>query len=134
MSIILRILLCIIAIILNVYIAFQFRNAAADKGYHSDKYFHLCFWCGIIGYLLVIALPDRGDRTAPPLHVPSPATETERKPRTEAEDPHFWSPAPTATATKHGECNIQCNNCRRIQFQGNRRCSQCGATFTHILH
>ena len=123
----------IIGIILNAYIAGQFRIAAADKGYDSSKYFHICFWLGIIGYLLVIALPDRGDRTAPPIHTPAPVMETETKPRTEAESPHFWHPASTATATKHGESNIQCNNCRRIQFQGNRRYNQCGATFTHIF-
>ena len=30
------------------------------QGYSSKKYFWIPFWFGIAGYLLVIALPDRG--------------------------------------------------------------------------
>lgn len=42
------------------YIALQFQVAAKDKGYIEKKYFWLCFLLGMVGYLLVVALPDRG--------------------------------------------------------------------------
>ncbi len=43
------------------YVAKQFREAAKMKGYDQTKYFWLCFLLGAVGYLLVIALPDRSD-------------------------------------------------------------------------
>ena len=42
------------------FMANQFYEAAKAKGYHAKKYFWICFWFGILGYMLVIALPDRG--------------------------------------------------------------------------
>ena len=45
---------------LQWYLAEQFAEAAKAKGYHDTKYFWICFWLSWIGYLLVIALPDRG--------------------------------------------------------------------------
>ena len=49
------------------YIAKQFAEAAAAKGHTDSKYFWICFWLGAIGYLLVVALPDR----ATTIQVPS---------------------------------------------------------------
>ena len=53
--------LVIIAIILWVdyYVSKQFYNIAVMKGFKSYKYFWLCFFLSTIGYLIVIALPDR---------------------------------------------------------------------------
>ena len=45
---------------LTWYIAKQFFAVAEAKGHHSRKYLWICFWLTIVGYLLVIALPDRG--------------------------------------------------------------------------
>ena len=45
---------------LQFFIAKQFEGVANDKGYFRKRYFHLCFWLGLVGMLLVIALPDRG--------------------------------------------------------------------------
>lgn len=50
-----------LALLLNFYVAKQFEIVANDKGYFERRYFHLCFWLGMVGYLLVIALPDRGN-------------------------------------------------------------------------
>ena len=44
------------------YIAEQFYEAAEAKGYHSRKYFWLCFLFSFAGYFLVVALPDRGNK------------------------------------------------------------------------
>lgn len=43
------------------YIAKQFSEVAKAKGYHDSKYFWICFLLSWVGYLLVIALPDRGN-------------------------------------------------------------------------
>ena len=55
-----------LAIWLNWYIAKQFAETATEKGhgYAEGKYFWLCFLTGIVGYLLVVALPDRGGKSA----------------------------------------------------------------------
>ena len=36
-------------------------EAAQKKGHIQKKYFWLCFLLGAVGYLLVVALPDRGN-------------------------------------------------------------------------
>lgn len=46
-------------LILDYFIADEFRNIARYKGYCDRKYFWWSFFTGIIGYLMVIALPER---------------------------------------------------------------------------
>ena len=43
------------------YLAKQFYEVAKAKGYYDSKYLWICFWLTFVGYLLVIALPDRGN-------------------------------------------------------------------------
>ena len=43
----------------NYYIASQFQMAAEEKGYKGTRYLWLCFFLGMVGYLLVIALPNK---------------------------------------------------------------------------
>lgn len=50
-----------IAIWIDWYAAKQFEEVAQKKGHNQKKYFWICFLLGAIGYLLVIALPDRGN-------------------------------------------------------------------------
>lgn len=59
---ILILILALTALILyiNYLIAREFYLAAYDKGYTSKKYLWIPFLLGMIGYILVIALPDRG--------------------------------------------------------------------------
>ena len=47
--------------VLSYFIAKWFYEVAEEKGYHDRKYFWICFWLGAIGYLLVVAMPDRGN-------------------------------------------------------------------------
>lgn len=42
-------------------VAKEFYVAAKAKGYYEKKYLWICFLLGVIGYLLVVALPDRGN-------------------------------------------------------------------------
>lgn len=50
-----------VVLILQYFMAKWFFEAAEAKGYHNRKYFHIAFWLGLWGCLLIIALPDRGD-------------------------------------------------------------------------
>lgn len=47
---------------LVIFIAKCFRDAAADKGYHSIRYFLIPLFFGVVGYILVAALPDRNQQ------------------------------------------------------------------------
>lgn len=60
--ILLIIIATILMILLDWFIARQFKLAAEAKGFMDEKYFWMCFCLNIIGYLLVIALPDRSQR------------------------------------------------------------------------
>ena len=47
-------------IFLNYTIAKKFEKIVFDKGYGKElKAFHMCFWLGLVGYLYVIALPNK---------------------------------------------------------------------------
>lgn len=43
------------------YIAHLFFEMAKAKGWNDKKYFWLCFWLGIPGWILICAMPDRGN-------------------------------------------------------------------------
>lgn len=51
-------LILIVYICITAYLASIARNAANDKGYEGNKWFHICFWFNIPGYIIVAALPD----------------------------------------------------------------------------
>ena len=47
-----------VAVAINLILSFQFAGIAEDKGYSRGKYFWLCLLFGVVGYVLVAALPD----------------------------------------------------------------------------
>ena len=49
----------VVGLIINFFIAREFYKVAVEKGHDEDKYLWISFFLGIVGYLLVIALPDR---------------------------------------------------------------------------
>lgn len=53
-------LIVLVYFVLASIIAGWFSEVAREKGYSSPKYFWICFFMGLVGQLLVIALPDRG--------------------------------------------------------------------------
>lgn len=53
------IVIIVLAIWIQWYIAKQFFTAAEAKGHYDKKYLWICFWLPVVGYLLIIALPDR---------------------------------------------------------------------------
>ena len=54
------VLLVIAAVAISFTAAKEFYKASVARGWPEKKYFWICFLLPVIGYLLVIALPDRG--------------------------------------------------------------------------
>lgn len=54
----------IVLLIICGIIASEFRKIAAEKGFDEGKYFWYPFLFGIIGCLLVVALPDRNQKVS----------------------------------------------------------------------
>lgn len=64
MHTVLLIAACAVGLVLDFFVAREFYQAAAMKGWASRKYFFYAFFLTLIGYLLVLALPDRGSASA----------------------------------------------------------------------
>ena len=48
-----------IALVISYFVADEFKSTAELKGYNGTKYFWFTFLFGIVGMLMVIALPDK---------------------------------------------------------------------------
>ena len=60
MSVVWKILLFAAAAVVSWFVAKEFYKAAVARGWPQKKYFWICFLLPCAGYLLVLALPDRG--------------------------------------------------------------------------
>lgn len=118
-------------------ISSEFQFIAEQKGHVSRKYFWFCFLFGIIGYLMVIALPDRRASYTPPQapRVPAP-TET---PISSVETPSSSDSTPYrgkmggTTDAVVGAYSIQCQQCCLWQSKSNTACVRCGAVFIAFI-
>lgn len=59
MIILVSLLVCLLMLFIYWFSAYEFRDIAELKGYDGGKYFWWCFLTGVIGWAMVIALPDR---------------------------------------------------------------------------
>ena len=59
MEAVLVLIACALVLWIDYLIAKEFYFAAQAKGYYEKKYLWICFLLGAVGYLLVIALPNR---------------------------------------------------------------------------
>ncbi len=60
MGIVILIFVVGIAFTINLVVALKFEKIAFAKGYDTSIHsFAMCFWLGIVGYLYVIALPNK---------------------------------------------------------------------------
>lgn len=50
---------CFLALLIDWIGACKFRDIAESKGHDGGTYFWWCFCLGVIGWAMVIALPDR---------------------------------------------------------------------------
>lgn len=131
-------LILVIAFILKYFIAGWFFEAAEMKGYHDRKYFHICFWLGSVGYLLVIALPDRGNgkqsqRIASTVSTVNPQYTT---PSQTATTEHKQEPAQTEKVSQQPVIPIaskpdfiKCPSCGFEQPANRNACWSCGQRF-----
>ena len=60
MMILLYILAFIVVVAVSIRVAREFATIAEMKGHDETKYFWFTFLLGIVGMLMVIALPDKG--------------------------------------------------------------------------
>lgn len=51
--------LAVLALIVQIKIANNMARIAADKGYTERKWWHYVFWLGLIGILMICAMPDK---------------------------------------------------------------------------
>lgn len=118
-------------LILNFFISLEFGRIAEAKGHSSRRYFHFCFWLGLVGILMVIALPDRGGNAAafgPTTGQASPqvpvAFAEERKPQSSPVKPAASrAPAPfTGTVPNPWRCP-----CGAVNPASKGSCATCGA-------
>lgn len=82
------------------FVSKDFARIAADKGYTDKRYFHYCFWLGLVGVLMITAMPDRRPGSAaptmpaPPVPVdPQETAAVPEEPCCEPEQPAGASPA-----------------------------------------
>jgi len=59
LAIILYLVALIIIIVVHCLVVGEFASIAEEKGFERRRYWHFCFWLGFIGYLIVVALPNR---------------------------------------------------------------------------
>ena len=53
--------IAVIAVLaVHFFVSVEFYKAAAMKGWPQKKYFYMALALWFVGYLLIIALPDRG--------------------------------------------------------------------------
>ena len=64
MRVFLLIVACLALLVLDFFVAREFYLAAATKGWASKKYYFFAYFLNVIGYLMIIALPDRGSVSA----------------------------------------------------------------------
>lgn len=69
-----------VLLVLDYFIADEFRCIAQRKGYCGRRYFWWSFFTGFVGYLMVAALPNR--------YCCGPMETTEQKPEPIVTDPY----------------------------------------------
>lgn len=58
----------LISLAINIFIATKFSKIAAMKGHTEGSWFWICFFFGFVGWLMVIALPDRKRKPKNPVN------------------------------------------------------------------
>lgn len=133
-------------ILINIWISNKFATCATEKGHYNSGAFLMCFLFGIVGYLYVIALPDRGQRKKTgevPSSVSNPTTPcassaTGEKPTQSSPDRYRCQDIVVGPAMSGGRCLICYKHtttlyqCKIKNFVGLRElpvCSECITQF-----
>ena len=111
-------------IFLNSLIADKFESIANEKG-HSG-FFWWCFWLGIVGYMMVLALPDLYSRNNAPQGC---AQNNAQRTHTPSEESGF-SLHELAKNRENKQRNTTgtwtCKNCGTLNNSTNIQCKDCG--------
>ncbi len=107
------ILSIVIVIIINYIIAKKFSDIAEIKGHEGGTYFWFTFIFGLVGMLMVIALPNEKDVRKQELPLAPLATQTIVTPKTEI-----------STQTPKVNHSWRCDNCGKMATQS--PCEHCG--------
>lgn len=99
---------------LNFIIAREFSRIAKDKGHNGRRYFHFCFWLGLVGMLMVIALPDRPGQAA------ASTSQAGNRPAVRPKTPARSSAAPAASSPWRCSCGAVNSASRSV-------CDSCGS-------
>ena len=135
----------LIALVVHIFMCVQFGGIAAEKGYDSTTYTLLCVFFGVIGYCLVVALPDKEVRNSLESIESNLRKIVSQAPKAPANVPTVASTAPvqsnfnpsvasealsTPTSTIAAEDgDIICPNCGTKQRSSRLVCWNCGQHF-----
>ena len=124
----LYVIIVIIAIILSVVISSKFQEIAEMKGHSGGPYFWFTFFFGIIGMLMVVALPDHSNKTTEtaPVTFFQPKQEPDTRPIATVNNPNKES-VPISAELKNGE--KVCPKCGTAQKADRHVCWSCGQQF-----
>ena len=92
----------ILYLVIAYIVAKKFEQIAIEKGYPNVHAFAMCFWLGIVGYLYVIALPNKKQLSPTPSHRP-----------------------PKAETASSGATVYRCPRCNEMLYQGVDTCPNC---------
>jgi len=121
-----------IALVIAYVIAKKFADIAEMKGHEGNTYFWFTFWLGVVGMLMVVALPNKNGvcinnspttyvepkQTTPPVAVIAPVA-TDKNPNK--------AKAPVSAEIKDSE--KVCPKCGTVQKADRRVCWSCGQHF-----
>lgn len=131
----------IIFLIAHILICSVFSQIAELKGWEKTKYFWLCLFGGIMGALLVIALPNEEGLTKKkeqPLNQTTDVDDsTSLDLNTDNGTNHKQSPelgkkedaSPVRPIKTEERGAIKCPLCGTIQYSGHTSCEHCGVQF-----
>ncbi len=113
----------LIGIVVGLLFCFKFSSIAAEKGYSATSYFWLCFFFGMIGYIVVAALPDAS--------ITYKLNDIERKLNNSSQSAHTETRAEkinntSAVADNKWIC-VKCNTANNPEYG---QCKKCG-TYRH---
>lgn len=129
MEIFLWILLLVIVIAIDWFLATLAANIADQKGYDDEhtKFFWICFLFGIIGYILVAALPDRNLQTEiKHLAKAMQSGDSDTTSTSSTSTPQSYVVPAATTSSGSGSGFWQCPSCGEKNYAGTMSCKSCG--------
>ena len=115
------------ALAINIALSIKFANIAEEKGYSRSAYLWACILLGIVGYILVAALPDTSlyEKVSALEHKLSSSTTTSSHLSSADRTSTKFAPAVTnATITEDGKW--VCGACQTENSMNYSQCKKCG--------